>query len=156
MDAVVSDFPITCHYITLLSWNCYLIKALTKQVFFISWLWVKFSQCLRGNFLASTKSKKRRMGEYMIMLFRCLKGYEMSTRERTSNRLKPQQGRFTLHIRKSSLLMWIVKYSNSLPGEVLGSLSQEDSETRLRKYLSGTVWVNPLLDRPDINWVPSW
>lgn len=67
------------------------------------------------------------------MLFRCLKAYEMSTRERTSNRLKPQHGRFTLDIRKNLLLMWIVKYSNSFPGEAVASLSQEDFETRLDK-----------------------
>lgn len=63
----------------------------------------------------------------------------MSTRDRTSNRLKPQHGRFTSDIWKNLLLMWIVKYSNSLPGEAVGCMSQEDFETRLGKYLSGIV-----------------
>lgn len=76
------------------------------------------------------------MRDYVIMLFRCLKGYEMSTRDRTSNRLKPQHGRFTLDIWKNFLLMWIVKHSNSLPGEAVASLSQQDFGTRLDKYLS--------------------
>lgn len=87
----------------------------------------------------------------MIMLFRCLKGYEMSTRDRTSYRLKPQHGRFTLDIRKNLVFMWIVKYINSLPGEAVGCMSQEDFETRLGKYLSQIVSVNPVLDRLDIN-----
>lgn len=75
----------------------------------------------------------------MIMLFRCLKGYEMSTRDRTSNRLKAQHGRFTLDIRKNSLLMWMVTYSNRLPGEPVGCLSQEDSESRLDKYVRDSL-----------------
>lgn len=87
------------------------------------------------------------------MLFSCLKGYETSTRDRTSNRLKPQHRRFTWDIRKNLVLTWIVKHSNSLPGEAEGCLSQVDFEARLDKYLSGIVWVNPALDRLDINWV---
>lgn len=63
----------------------------------------------------------------------------MSTRDRTSNRLKPQHGRFTSDIWKNLLLMGIVKYSNSLPGEAVGCMSQEDFETMLGKYLSGIV-----------------
>lgn len=35
----------------------------------------------------------------------------------------------------------------------MGCLSQVDFEVRLDKYLSGIVWVNPALDRLDINWV---
>jgi len=65
------------------------------------------------------------MREYVIMLFRCLKGYETSTRDRTPNRLKPQHGRFTLDMRKNLLLMWIVKYSNSLPEEAVGISATE-------------------------------
>lgn len=87
------------------------------------------------------------------MLFRCLKGYETSARDRTSNRLIPQHRRFTWDIRKNLVLTWIVKHSNSLPGEAVGCLSQADFEARLDNHLSGIVWVNPVLDRLDINWV---
>ena len=85
----------------------------------------------------------------MIAVFRYLKGchkeegenlFILASGDRTrSNRVKLQQRRFRLDIRKKFLTVRVVKHWNKLPREVVESPSLEIFMSRLDKCLSEMV-----------------